>query len=166
MTGNVVSLLPSTVGSDLVEDGDDAGSRIVALPVMHGADGFLLSLSCGLHPVTISDRSFHEFVFSVLIDWPDGDHLPMETQDRSIVTHYLPAGLRAPMLDAVLQSCAVLLADVEPRWIYRVTKHRNMPAKAMRKHDRITETMLSCGYGLLNEGLDPFARRFWILERL
>lgn len=166
MSGDILSLLPATVSSDLVEDGDGAGARIVVLPVMQADSGFFLSLSCGLYPVTISGRIIHEFAFSVLIDWPDGEYLPMETQDRTIVAHYLPAGLREPLLGAVLQSCAVLLADVKPRWVYRVTKHRNMPAKALRKHDRITEIMRSCGYGLLDEGLDAFSRRFWMLERL
>jgi hypothetical protein len=58
-----------------------------------------------------------------------------------------------------------LVGRVRPPVIYRVTKSRNPPEKALRKHILLTRVLEDEGYAVIESGTDPWGRRFWVLKR-
>ncbi|MDF1721945.1 MAG: hypothetical protein P1U65_14835 [Minwuia sp.] len=166
MNSDVVTLLPASTSASCVEDGDEAGSRTVVVPVLQRTGAYALSLLCGFYPTVIQGNTCHEFAFSIIVDQSDAELPSFETQDRKSLLRFLPPEFRQPLLDTVLVCVRHLIADVAPIRIFRVTKTRNMPSKAMRKHDLITSVMQSNGYTVIDDGLDRAGRRYWMLQRL
>jgi len=65
----------------------------------------------------------------------------------------------------VCASLLKLLAHVKPERVYRVTKARNLPREALRKHHLLTEVLVAMGYTMTDSGTDGWGRVFWIFER-
>ncbi|TXN61204.1 hypothetical protein FV228_21470 [Methylobacterium sp. WL18] len=108
---------------------------------------------------------FHEFSFTILVVSLADDTPTYETQDRTYARPYLPDACRPFVMPIVAASLRALVAHVRPWLIYRVTKSRNPPEKALRKDLFLTRTLEDEGYAVVETGSDPWDRRFWILSR-
>src|SRR4051812_43904259 len=86
--------------------------------------------------------------------------VPMKssTQDSRMAARYIPRGARAAILKLVRDALVALVSLTKAEVIYRVTKGRNLPKKALRKHHFLTEALRSCGYRVAETGTDDFGR--------
>jgi hypothetical protein len=154
-------------GDDVVEVFDDDGDKVVSMPIAESHDGNrVVSVDCrfGLGCDDVGD--FWEFSFEItVISWND-DYLPVSTMDRDIAANYIPANVRPRVMEIVCRSLRALIEHVQPERIYRVTKVRLPPAKAMPKHHLLTDLLVSCGYTVTRSGTDRWGRSFWLCERL
>lgn len=107
----------------------------------------------------------HEFYFSIEIISIDGTYEDLSTQDRNIVRAYLGNDLASKVMPVVLRGLDALVTRCSPPIIYRVTKIRQPPAKALRKHDLVTFQLESLGYRILVCDMDVMGRAYWIMER-
>jgi len=107
----------------------------------------------------------YELSFSVVVLSESDSEAPFKTQDRAIARNYLPDDLCKLIMPIVCASIRSLVENVNPSWIYRVTKGRDLPAKAMEKHILVTGALQSCGYVISDEGTDRHQRTFWLLEK-
>jgi hypothetical protein len=88
-----------------------------------------------------------------------------ETQDRAYAQPYRPDPSRSLIMPIVCAGLRALVGRVRPPVIYRVTKSRNPPEKALRKHILLTRVLEDEGYAVIESGTDPWGRRFWVLKR-
>lgn len=108
---------------------------------------------------------FHEFSFAVTVGDLNEIEVAFSTQDREIARRYLPEIIVPMVMPIVLNSCSNLIERVRPPTIYRVTKTRNPPPKALQKHDLITKLIEDKGYDVQENGTDPHDRAFWLHVR-
>jgi len=55
-------------------------------------------------------------------------------------------GHRALIKDAVCEAIPILLNEVSPEWVLRITGDSNLPPEALEKHNDVAEAFKSCGY--------------------
>jgi hypothetical protein len=115
--------------------------------------------------VYIYHEDFWEFSFTISVVALDGGSEDFTTQDSILARSFLPARIRGSILKLVCESLRVLLGIEEPYLIFRVTKGRNLPEKAMRKHHMITAVLAKAGYHVEETGTDRVGRTFWLLAR-
>ena len=125
----------------------------------------LVSLVCALAPCPMLDPGTWEFSYEIRIDDLDGIDQAFTTQDRDIVKEYLPEVIRRQVPLIMLDCLDVLIRHVWPHSLYRVTKGRNLPAAAMRKHESVTDALARSGYPVVETGKDPYGRIFWLHRR-
>jgi hypothetical protein len=163
--------LVSEIPIDLCVEVDDDTSHVVIVPIAHCSDtDRLVQVECRLtytqnpaaHPTLVR---FHEFSFTILVVSLSGDTPTYETQDRAYAQPYLPASCRPLVMPIVCAGLRALVDRVRPPVIYRVTKSRNPPEKALRKHILVTHVLEDEGYTEIESGTDPWGRRFWVLGR-
>jgi hypothetical protein len=53
---------------------------------------------------------------------------------------------RSLILDAVCKAIPILLEQVRPEWVLRITNDQNLPENGLAKHSAIAEAFKSCGY--------------------
>ncbi|SFL30798.1 hypothetical protein [Methylobacterium pseudosasicola] len=165
-----VSLISEMPDSFSIEaDGD--GAHVVLVPVAYcdvtdrlvQVESRLTYTQATLPRLNIA--SFHEFSFTILVVSLSDDAPTYETQDRTYARLYLPDGCR-PLIMPIVSACLkALVAHVRPTVIYRVTKSRNPPEKALRKDVLLTRTLEDEGYAVIETGTDLWGRRFWVLSR-
>jgi len=165
-----VSLILGVPTSFSVE-GDGDAAHMVLVPVAYcevtdrldQVESRLSDMQATLPRLDIT--SFHEFSFTILIVSLSDDAPTFETQDRTYARPYLPDACRPLIMPIVAACLRVLVAHVRPRVIYRVTKSRNPPEKALRKDVLLTQTLEQEGYVVIETGTDLWGRRFWVLRR-
>jgi hypothetical protein len=79
---------------------------------------------------------------------------------------YIPYQCRPLIIPTVCAALGVLVKEIAPDWVYRVTKERNPVAKALPKYERITEKLQELRYEIVSAGVDPFGRLFWLMQRM
>jgi hypothetical protein len=115
--------------------------------------------------IYVYDEEFWEFSFTVSVIALDGGSEDFATQDSKIARGFIPARIRGSVLNLVCESLRLLLKIEKPDRVYRVTKGRDLPEKAMRKHHMITSVLVEAGYHVEEMGTDPIGRTFWLLVR-
>jgi len=146
-----------------IEDGED-GSKSVTVELAQNADGRISALSCNLAPTAVGDELFWEFSFSIEVFSLDNSFEPFSTQDRSMAAPYIPSDVRPMAMTIVCKSLSALIRHVQPRRVFWVTKERELPEKALRKYDLLTQTLENAGYSVREVGTDPYGRRFCSME--
>ncbi len=107
----------------------------------------------------------YEFSFSILVTTVDGTELPFETQDYRMTRPFIPDEARPYIIPSVINAAKALVEEVKPDLIYRVTKSRGQPVKALRKHELITSALEDMNYEIDEVETDPSGRRFWSMKR-
>jgi hypothetical protein len=144
-----------------IEEAD--GHFVATVAVSETGDGsVLVTLDCWLY--RIPDTDSFEFVFEFAVTSPDGTIEEYSTQNREIVLNLVMPETRPHILPTVCNALEALVEEVHPSAIYRVTKSRNLPEKALIKHNLITSTLQSMGYEIAESGTDRLRRRFWVMR--
>jgi hypothetical protein len=125
----------------------------------------IVSVVCELVETDICADPCWEFSFSIDVFAFDNSIEPFRTQDRQIAAGYIPAEIRQKVMDVVCMSLKALIERANCALVYRVTKDREPAEIGLKKHHLLTETLANAGYSILEEGTDPFNRRFWIMRR-
>jgi hypothetical protein len=151
----------------LIEEPDveyDGADLVVLLPaVINGSE--YVSLEVRLSPMIGNYDGTFELSFAFVIDDLEGNGLVHVTQDRYEVERYFDGLSREFVLPNVCEAARALIDEVQPPYIFRVTKGMNLPQKALAKHLLITEQLLGMGYQVVDQGTDQFRRLFWLLGR-
>lgn len=158
------ALLLDTVPDDLEVGTDDDGYVCSSLVADLDNDLFM-TLECRLSRAFEIGEDTYEFSFSFVIADIEGFADPFITQNRVMVREYLNDMSVDAVMPTVCAAIRLLVNEVHPSQIYRVTKSLNMPAKAMAKHDLITFALNDLGYYEAGSGTDPFGRTFWLMSR-
>ena len=125
----------------------------------------IVSVVCELIETDICEDPCWEFSFSIEVFALDGGIEPFSTQDRQIAAAYIPDEIRKDVMDVVCEGLKALINHAQCALVYRVTKDRDPVENGLKKHHLLTETLENAGYSVLEEGTDPFGRRFWIMRR-
>lgn len=163
----LLTSVPQTVCIDV--EGDNAHVVLVPVSMCHATER-VAHVECRLTytPNALSHPGalwFHEFSFSILIVDLSDSSPSYETQDRNQAKSYLPDVCRPLIMPIVVASLRALVGRVRPSVIYRVTKSRNPPERALRKHALLTHALQAEGYAVIQSGTDLLGRRFWLLKR-
>jgi hypothetical protein len=143
----------------------DGKSHSVATPLACSEDERrIVAVRTALLPFDWDGEPFHELQFAIVVDDLDADEA-FEIFNRDTARGYVPEDARSLILDCVCAAVRVLVDEVKPASIYRVTKAIRPPEKALHKHELITQTLHECGYGITERGTDGFNREFWVLDR-
>jgi hypothetical protein len=111
------------------------------------------------------NQTFHEISFSIDVASLDDSYLPFSTQDRNIAMNYVPELIRGDIIHIAAGQYMSLIDAVRPDYVYRVTKSTGSNMKMLRKHYFLTKKIQSCGYAIVEEGLDAIRRNYWLMER-
>lgn len=153
---------------DIVEEAPGAFS--LSTPFASDQRHRVASVECRLDRTTHDfarprRKAFHEFSFAIKIISLSDDCEPFETQDRTIVRQYLDEATCARIMPIVLESCSLLVKQIQPATIYRVAKAATRLEKALRKHQALTLLLAEHGYRLEEEGDDPWRRPYWVMTK-
>lgn len=157
-------LLLDCVPADFEIDRDESGF-VITVPACESGAGMYLTLDCRFDEMPDHGIDTFEFSFAFTVCDLDGGTLPYMTQDRYDVVRYFGELSREFVLPTVSAALVHLVDHVQPAYIFRVTKGKNLPQKAMVKHFLVTETLLGLGYHVVDTGTDPMGRLFWMLGR-
>jgi hypothetical protein len=146
---------------------DDAeGHWVETLLAYDSGDARAVYLRSALAPMPEAAMRCFEFTFDIYVVSGSADREPFGVQDGRQSRPFLPAAIRPLVLEYVLDGLEMLIDDVGPKAIYRVTKSSELPEKAMKKHDLITERLARLGYAVTETGADPAYRTYWLMGRL
>jgi hypothetical protein len=158
-------LLLNAVPDNFDIDTDSDGHICSVLVCECDEKGVYLTLDCRLSPMPDHEPGTFEFSFGFTKADIEGAGEAYFTQDRDEVRAYL-AGLPVDhILPTVREALCALVEHVQPAYIYRVTKGRSLPQKAMVKHQMVTDTLYGLGYSQVDAGTDRFDRTFWFMSR-
>lgn len=153
-----------------IESDAEAGSHVVSLPIARddGADQ-VVSVDTRLDALPlggdIQSRSY-KLSFAIIVSPLFSDTDPTyEIQDGRESHRVIPPETRTLIMPIVCASVVLLIEKIRPSLIYRVTKSRHTPAKAMRKHQMITDVIEGLGYRVAQQGTDRHDRLFWVHVR-
>ena len=90
-----------------------------------------LYLSCVLIEAWKDGVFFHEFKFEIALITNDESEHPYRMMERDLVSRYLPSDARPRVMGLVASGRSILISTVRPDRIFRVTKQRNLPDKAL-----------------------------------
>lgn len=68
-------------------------------------------------------------------------------------------------METVANALMMLVTDVQPSLIYRVTKTVKIPPKAILKHELLTELLQGMEYVVAESNVDALGRRYWVMKR-
>ena len=91
--------------------------------------------------------------------------VPFLTQDRYEVARYFGDLSREYVIPTVCAAVCTLVEDVQPTYIFRVTKGKNLPKQALFKHFAISDVLHGYGFRDVDTGTDAYGRTFWLLGR-
>lgn len=110
-------------------------------------------------------QSPYEFSFEIEVVSLDGSIEDFITQDRNLVRSYVGDKCASTIMPIVRWQLPALVYAVMPPIIYRVTKMRNPPEKALAKHNLLTDDLENLGYRVLECDFDECTRAYWVMER-
>lgn len=148
---------------DIDRDGD---GFCITVPALEGVDGFryvTLDVRLDHYPSEFPDA--FEFSFGFTIADLDDCDVSYFTQDRYQIEAYFEGHSREFVMPTVCACAVALVKAVGPNYIYRVTKGRELPHKALVKHFVVTDTLAELGYDIAQTGTDGMNRTFWLLSR-
>jgi hypothetical protein len=149
---------------DIAEEPD--GSKSATIPIACCAEtGRITTIDCKLSPTFDNIGHFWEFSFAISVTRLDDSDPPFSTQDRNMALPYIPYDARPRIMEVVCAALRAFVGQIKPDRIYRVTKARNPPPKALRKHHLLTDVLIGCGYYVTQTGTDPWGRTFWLCEK-
>lgn len=122
-------------------------------------------VSCVLLEAEHEGERFHEFKFEIAVVSRDGTEPPFRTMERDMAIPYIPNDARPRILNLVALGLSQLIDIAVPRRVYRVTKAPDLPAKALAKHDLLTQVLVDHGYTIIGSGIDRFRRNYWDMLR-
>ncbi|MFP5329400.1 MAG: hypothetical protein ACLGHC_04600 [Alphaproteobacteria bacterium] len=142
---------------DIIEiDGDTAtislaadGQRTVAVEVR-------------LWPISWNGVRAHDLTFLIVV--ADGQSEPQQIFDRDDAAPFI-ASVRGLVMPCVLKAAAALVTRVGPNVIYGVTQSPHPPRNAVRRHEKVTALVEQLGYEIVQVGLDPHERIYWLAVR-
>lgn len=146
--------------------GWEPGQRSVIIPVagcMQTACAVMYR--CHLFPAPSIQEDCWEFGFDLQVEYLDGSESSFNTMDRNIAIQYVPDLVQPFVIPAICLCIDALVGDCSPDLIYRVTKGRNLPEKALQKHYIVGERFASLGYRITETGLDSAERMYWLIAR-
>lgn len=109
------------------------------------------------------DEESWEFSFEIYVDYWDGSDEPFATQERNMATAYIPSDIRSYVIHIAIESCIAMVEFACYPPLYRVTKGRHLPEKALRKHYMLTSALQDVGYRVIEDGVDGTGRVYWVL---
>ena len=149
-------------GPPYATDVCDRGDGCIAVVVELASDGNrIVSVICELTDMGADLPGTWEFAFSIGCFAIDDSMEAFETQDRYIAFPFIPNDVRPRVMDVVCDCLKALIDHAKPEKVYQVTKQVLPDEKPLKKHHMLTEVLHSIGYVLLEDGTDPFDRRFW-----
>lgn len=147
-------------------DTDVDGGYILSTALAESGDSnCIVTLDCTLAQIMNAPFGTFEFAFAISESFNDDGELGFSTQDREIAKALIPGESKPYVMETVQNALRFLVMEVQPDAIYRVTKAGRLPVKAMAKHELLTETLQSMGYGIVDSGTDGFERRWWMMHR-
>lgn len=159
------TLLLHEVPDDLEVEPDNGG-YVCTTPVMECCRrGTLVTLDVRLDHMPDQGEDTYEFSFGFTVSDIEGAGLAFYTQDRDTVRRYLDGLPHALVMPCVAAALAALIDTVQPAYIFRVTKARYLPQKALRKHTLVTDALHDLGYHEVETGTDALGRTFWLMGR-
>ena len=125
-----------------------------------------VSVDVWLCPFESEDgQTVYEFSYEIVVASYDRSEETFATQDRNMARGYIPDEIRHFIVPCVQSALVELVESVAPEFIYRVTKGRQLPDKALYKHHLITDTLQQLlGYVVVDEGTDSLGRTFWLFS--
>jgi len=150
---------------DIEVDADGDCPTVIVAIAQCNEKNRIVSVVCELAKADVCKEPCWEFSFSIEVFALDGSIEPFRTQDRQIAVGYIPDEVRKRVMDVVCEALKALLDHTNCRLIYRVTKDRDPSEKGLKKHHLLTETLVNVGFSLLEDGTDPYSRRYWIMQR-
>jgi hypothetical protein len=112
------------------------------------------------------EKKFNEISFAIDVISLDDAYEQFSTQDRGVAARFIPERSRDDIIHIVANQYQQLLAVVQPKYLYRVTKQRDNFKKSLRKHDFLTSKLIEFGYVVIEAGKDVFRRDYWLMERV
>ncbi|MEH2547124.1 hypothetical protein V1283_003769 [Bradyrhizobium sp. AZCC 2262] len=161
MFASILKVAPYDIEVDIID-----GCPAVTVNIAECPDrNKIVSVVCELAQTNICAEPCWEFSFSIDVFALDGCIEPFRTHDRQMAAPYIPAEIRGKIMDVVCHGLLALIEHANCGLIYRVTKDRDPTENSLKKHHLLTETLENAGYSVLDEGTDPFDRRFWLMQR-
>jgi hypothetical protein len=157
------SLLLDSVPDDLTVERDGDGFVVACEAIEHGS--LSVALEVRLDPMPDQGLDTYEASFGFTIYDFDGGEAAHFTQDRYEIEAYFDGLSRKAVMPTVCAALSLLVSEVQPVYIYRVTKGINLPQKAMVKHLLVTDFLLGLGFQTVDEGTDGFNRLFWLMRQ-
>lgn len=143
---------------------DDAeGHWVETLLAYDNDDSRAVFLRCCLSRMPGLRTDGFEFWFDIYVVSDNEDREPFGIQDGRRSHPFIPAEIRALVLDYVGEALEALVVELKPAAIYRVAKSARLPAKAMRKHQLVERFLERLGYAQAETGFDPAGRQFWLM---
>lgn len=132
-------------------------------------DDRLLFVSCQLFFLNTNftidiPEPYFEFSYEIAIVDQIDPNRSFATQDRFEVRRLISDQLAQSLRASVIDACRVLFEEVRPTLVYRVTKARKPPARALEKHHEITDLLSTMGYTVILQGYDVFGRYHWLMR--
>ncbi len=158
-------LLLDSIPDDFDVESDDEGYVVTIPACQSDCGGIFTTLDCRLSEMSGQAPDCYEFSFGFTVSDLDGGAVAYFTQDRFEVERYFDGNTRDYVIPTVCEALCALVDAVQPAYIFRVTKGRNLPQRALAKHFLVTETLLGLGYHEVDTGTDHFDRLFWLMAQ-
>lgn len=149
-----------------VEPATDGNGFAVVIPIATCSATYRqVAIACELVEMTVFGEIYWDFSYAVRVISLDGSYESFQTQERVVAAPYVPADARRFAMAAVCDALRLLIDQVNPRQVYWVMKERDPDEYALRRYQRLRETMENQGYIALDEGTDAYGRRFLTMGR-
>jgi hypothetical protein len=161
----VVRLLLNAPRSDIEVERDGSGFVCTVPALQCDIDSRYVTLDVRLDSMPDHDQDTFELSFGFTVADLEEGFGPYVTQDRHEVRRYFGAHTTVHVMPTVCEAVRALIDVVQPYAIFRVTKGRRLPQKAMAKHLAISEVLTDLGYEVQDSGVDGLGRLYWLYAR-
>lgn len=162
---NLVSVLESGMHLPPPVPGWEEGQKSVLIPVAFCSESSCTVL-CRAHLIPCPDLEpgCWEFVFDIYVQWMDGSQEALKTMDRTMAAPYIPDDVRGLIMPLVCTALEMLVETCRPETVFRVTKGRNLPDKALIKHYMLSNTLEQLGFSAVENGTDRADRTYSLMS--
>jgi hypothetical protein len=94
------------------------------------------------------------------LDWTVGMDYSIECSRRCIPKEHRPA-----VLEYIVESLGLMVDQCLPRKVTMESFYRNLPDKALRKYERISEMMVGRGFTAVKHRDGTTEKDYWLFER-
>jgi hypothetical protein len=144
---------------------DGQGSRIIDFALGYDFDRFLIVL---MSVMLVPDESgAFELCFGIRTRNAERSS-EVSPPDYSVTTarRFVPEAANQDVLATVLAAIIVLVEAVQPETIVMETFHANLPPKAMKKYQRISEVLDKSSYAMTDQFRDELdGKDYWAFGR-
>ncbi len=161
----MVKLLLDAPKTDVEVERDGVGFVCTIPALQCDIESRFVTLDVRLDAMPDYDPDVFEFTFGFTVADLEDAFAPYVTQDRHEVKRYFGDHTTEHVMPTVCEAARALIDVVQPRAIFRVTKGRRLPQKAMAKHELVDEVLSEFGYEVADSGTDGFGRSYKLWAR-